>query len=248
MAEVEWDYSDRAAHYDKRADYSSGALDAAIKAMALEPGQPVADVGAGTGKLSRPLAEHGFRVKSVEPNDEMRKFGIKNTQGLPVTWSDGTGEITGLPDRSFHATFFGSSFNVVDQKRALLECKRILLPRGWFCCMWNHRDLNDPTQSAIEAVIKKHIQNYDYGARRKDPGKIISESGLFNPVKHVEGNFVVNMPRNDTMEAWRSHATLARQAGPMFNKIIEEIEKTIGPKPAMDVPYTTRIWFTQLLN
>lgn len=33
----------------------------------------VADVGAGTGIFTRMLVEQGFRVVSVEPNDEMRK-------------------------------------------------------------------------------------------------------------------------------------------------------------------------------
>jgi len=69
----------------------------------------------------------------------MRAIGIENTNGKSVTWSVGTGEATGLPASSVYAAFFGSSFNVVDQSLALSEVSRILLPKGWFVCMWNHR-------------------------------------------------------------------------------------------------------------
>ena len=66
MTKVEWDYSERAAYYDKRADYSERALDEVLKKMALARATTVADIGAGTGKLSRPLARRGYRVLSVE--------------------------------------------------------------------------------------------------------------------------------------------------------------------------------------
>jgi ubiquinone/menaquinone biosynthesis C-methylase UbiE len=246
MTKVEWDYSAQAAHYDKRAEYSSQAIDSMLEAAELEAPAQVADLGAGTGKLSRPLAQRGLRVLAVEPNEEMRRFGIRNTTGLPVTWNSGTGEQTGLRGASVDAVFFGSSFNVVNQPAALAECNRILRPRGWFCCMWNHRELDDPLQAGIEAIIKRSIPNYDYGKRREDPSAAIAGSALFELPKYVEGGFIVQMSHDDIIEAWRSHATLARQAGNRFDVIVDEIAAIVPNKPAVAVPYTTRIWFARL--
>jgi len=243
---VDWDYSERAAFYDKRADYSAQALDMALSKMGLKPPLKLADVGAGTAKLSRPLAERGFSISAVEPNDQMRRYGINNTKKLDIQWSAGTGEKTGLPSSSFAAVFFGSSFNVVDQPSTLRECKRILLPGGWFCCMWNHRDLDDPTQAHIEKIIKRAIPQYEYGKRREDPTEVIRESKLFGPVQHVEARFDVKMARADVVEAWKSHATLARQAGDKMSSIIREIENAISDSDSLLVPYTTRIWFAKL--
>jgi hypothetical protein len=179
----------------------------------------------------------------------MRNIGIKNTRGQTVTWSVGTGEATGLPAGSFYAAFFGSSFNVVDQSATLSEVKRILQPRGWFACMWNHRKLDDPIQNRIEGIIKEFIPSYSYGSRRQDPTAVIDSSGYFSPVRSLERTFEWQMPKSDIITAWKSHATLRRQAGEevTFARIIAEISRYLATLPQnINVPYATRIYFAHL--
>jgi ubiquinone/menaquinone biosynthesis C-methylase UbiE len=247
---VSWDYTEHASHYDKRADYSYEAIDELLRATSCTPATPVAEVGAGTGKLTKELLKHGLTVRSVEPNDAMRTIGIQNTAGKSVTWSVGTGESTGLQSASAHAIFFGSSFNVVDQGLTLIEVARVLKSRGWFGCMWNHRDLDDPVQQHIESIIKSSIPAYSYGLRREDPTSVIATSTLFSATKIIERGFNWKMAKSDIVVAWRSHATLKRQAGSdsLFATIIENISSYLDGLPALiDVPYTTRIYFAQKL-
>ncbi len=246
---VDWDYTEHASHYDKRADYSYDAIKDLLTATGCMPQTLVAEIGAGTGKLTKELLKHGLTVRSVEPNDAMREIGIKNTRGQSVSWSVGTGEATGLPASSFHEVFFGSSFNVVDQMATLSEVKRILVPRGWFACMWNHRKLDDPIQQRIESIIKTFIPSYSYGSRREDPTAVINSNGNFSPVKSIERMFDWEMPKADIIVAWRSHATLRRQAGDeaIFERIIAEISNYLAKLPEkINVPYATRIYFAQL--
>jgi SAM-dependent methyltransferase len=217
--------------------------------MGCAPGKPVADIGAGTGKLTKELLKLGLTVKSVEPNDAMRAIGIQNTKSPSGSWSVGTGEATGLPSSSVYAVFFGSSFNVVNQSLALLEATRILSPNGWFACMWNHRDLSDPIQQKVESIIKSFIPHYSYGLRREDPTATINSSGYFSEVKSIERSFGWSMPRADIVAAWKSHATLRRQAGSdsLFDSIVKNISRYLDRLPdQIEVPYTTRIYFSQM--
>jgi ubiquinone/menaquinone biosynthesis C-methylase UbiE len=248
---VDWDYTQHASHYDKRADYSAAAIAQLLQTIACTPARRVAEIGAGTGKLTKELLRRGLSVSAVEPNEAMRRIGIQNTQGQSVTWSVGTGEATRLPGGSAYAVFFGSSFNVVDQRLALTEVARVLVANGWFACMWNHRDLEDPVQQHIEAIIKAHIPGYSYGSRREDPTGVIAASRRFSGMRAIEGPFVWAMPRADIIEAWKSHATLQRQAGSdaKFGRIIGEISSYLDRQPAtIPVPYTTRIYFAQLIS
>jgi ubiquinone/menaquinone biosynthesis C-methylase UbiE len=247
-ATVTWDYTEHATHYDKRADYAGEAIDALIAATGCVPGKPVAEIGAGTGKLTKELLQRGFVLRSVEPNDAMREIGIRNTHGQAVTWSVGTGEASGLPGHTFQAAFFGSSFNVVDQAKTLAEVARILLPTGWFACMWNHRDLDDPVQERIESIIKAIVPGYSYGSRRENPTAVIGASGLFTPVRAIERTYRHAMSQEDIMIAWKSHATLRRQSGSeaVFHQIIDAISAHLKSLPAqIEVPYTTRIYYAQ---
>jgi ubiquinone/menaquinone biosynthesis C-methylase UbiE len=248
---VEWDYTQHASHYDKRADYSDEAIDELLRTIGCTASKPVAEIGAGTGKLTKELLKRGLTVSAVEPNEAMRVIGVDNTRGKSVTWSVGTGEATGLPSASAYAAFFGSSFNVLDQRAALVEVARILLSKGWFVCMWNHRDLEDPVQKRIETIIKTHIPGYSYGSRREDPTAVIEASGLFSAVGSIERSFVWRMSRSDVIVAWKSHATLMRQAGSdlLFNRIIGEIAGYLQGLPdPLEVRYTTRIYFAARIN
>lgn len=166
---TEWDYTDLAAAYLKRPDYAQSAIDRMLETAGVKKGDVVCDVGAGAAHLTLKLAEYGLHVCAVEPNDAMRANGIERTKQYDhVRWFEGVGEHTGMEDGSFDMVTFGSSFNVCDRQKALTETKRILKEGGWFACMWNHRDLEDPLQKEIEDVLKSRIEDYQYGTRRED--------------------------------------------------------------------------------
>jgi ubiquinone/menaquinone biosynthesis C-methylase UbiE len=245
---TEWDYTSLADAYLKRPDYSDAAVDAMLAIMRAEKGQQVCDVGAGVAHLTLMLAARGLAVTAVEPNDAMRNNGIKRTASFKnVEWFEGTGESTGQAAGRFDMVTFGSSFNVCDRAAALKETARILKSGGWFGCLWNHRDLSDPIQAEIESIIKARVASYGYGTRREDQTQAIRESGLFGPVVHLDGSVLHEQSIEECVEAWRSHATLERQAGALFHEVIAAIDGYLrGLKTAtIQIPYTTNIWVAQ---
>ena len=248
-AALEWDYSDLAAAYGKRPDYADAGIDRMLAGAGLEAGAVACDIGAGVGHLTVKLFDRGLSVAAVEPNEAMRERGRARTAGWPgVGWSAGTGEATGQGDRTFDIVTFGSSFNVTDRPRALVESARILRPGGWFACMWNHRDLDDSIQSAIEHTIRERLPEYDYGSRREDQSTVIAESELFETAERIEAPVRHTQSIADCVEAWRSHATLQRQAAERFGAIVGAIEATLAATGEREIviPYTTRIWLARL--
>lgn len=249
---TEWDYTALADAYLARPGYSRSAVSELLDACLVSEVSDVCDVGAGTGHLTMLLAEQGHDVIAVEPNNRMRENGVRVTSDYDnVRWFEGTGEATGLKSSSFDLVTFGSSFNVCDQSAALGESARILRPSAWFACMWNHRVLEDPLQSAIESVIRTHVQGYDYGTRRQDPTREVQSCGLFGDVHHISGTVIHTQTVEQCVTAWKSHATLSRQAGDKFDPIVAEIEQVLTDASrggVVEVPYVTRIWFARSLS
>ncbi|MFJ2321799.1 MULTISPECIES: class I SAM-dependent methyltransferase [unclassified Pseudomonas] len=246
---TEWDYTTLADAYLKRPDYADAAIDAMLSIAGAEQGDKFCDVGAGVAHLTLMLAARGLDVTAVEPNDAMRANGIKRTAALAnVKWHEGTGEVTGQAAQAFDMVTFGSSFNVCDRQQALKETARILKPRGWFACMWNHRNLEDPIQARIEAIIKERVAGYGYGTRREDQTAVIDASELFGPVVHLDARVIHEQSIAECLEAWRSHATLERQAGAKFHEVISAIDDYLQSlqTPSIEIPYSTNIWVAQL--
>lgn len=244
-----WDYTNLADAYLKRPDYAPSAINQLFDLANLKNGQLACDVGAGVAHLSIELQKRGLKVYAVEPNDAMRYNGIERTKSLGIEWYEGTGESTGMKENFFEVVTFGSSFNVCKRDEALAEVKRILKPEGWFACMWNHRDIeNNQIQKNIENIIKENIENYGYGTRREDQTDVINNSKLFKPAVYIEGNVTHQSSVEDQIEAWKSHATLERQAGSNFLNIVSEIENYLISlnQDFIEIDYTTRIWAAQL--
>ena len=246
---TEWDYTELAEAYLKRPDYAQEAIDKMLGIASMKKGDYACDVGAGAAHLTLKLAEYGLNVCAVEPNDAMRANGIRRTSEFgSVQWFEGVGEHTGMEEGKFDLITFGSSFNVCNRQEALVEAKRILKDGGWFACMWNHRDLNDPLQKEIEEVLKKEISDYNYGTRREDQTEVINQSGLFGEVVYVEGTVIHEILSEDFIEGWKSHGTVQRQSKDKFDLINNEIRKVVEAKDTeyIKVPYTTRIWMAQV--
>ncbi len=244
-----WDFTKLAQAYLKRPDYSSDAIDEMLSNAEIQSGAHICDVGAGTAHLTLKLEKRGMVVKAVEPNDEMRRLGFERTKDMEaVQWFEGVAEETGQPSNMFDMVTFGASFNVTDRQAALKETKRILKSNGWLAAMFNYRELNDPIQKEIENIINEAIPGYKYGIRRKDQTPAINESGYFKTVQRINKKIMHHQLVDDVVEAWRSHATLHRQAGDKFCDIINQIKNLLmkNGQTEISIPYTTSIWFAQV--
>ncbi len=242
---IEWNYSELAKSYSSRPQYSPTVISAIFKNISSANKLEACDIGAGTGHLTLNLAKYCKKVTAIEPNSQMLEIGKKRTRDLShVTWKQATAENTSLPNACCELVAFGSSFNVCDRSAALAEAYRLTGKEGWFACMWNHRNLEDPLQQKIENIIKNNISGYVYGTRREDQTDFLQKSEMFSKILKLESPVDYEISITDFVTAWHSHATLQRQAKNKFSEIITEIEAYLQSLQLtkITVPYKTRAW------
>jgi SAM-dependent methyltransferase len=95
----------------------------------------VVDLAAGTGKLTRVLAERADTVIAIEPVDGMRDMLREQLPHVRVM--NGTAEAIPLPDASVDAVFVAEAFHWFDPVPAAAEIARVLKPGGGLAVMWN---------------------------------------------------------------------------------------------------------------
>ena len=138
-------FSPRVENYSKyRPGYARQIVELLKDELGLTNGALVADIGSGTGLLSRIFLQNGNLVYGVEPNNEMRQEAQRLLASFPSFNSiDGTAEATTLPDASVDAVVAGQAFHWFDQERAAAEFRRISGPNGIIALVWNVRKSND---------------------------------------------------------------------------------------------------------
>ncbi len=134
-------FSGRARDYALyRPSYPPALIEALISEASFAPGKVVADVGAGTGKLSALFAEHGAVVCCIEPNPEMLRVCARELAAMKnCHFLRATAEHTGLASCSIDMVSAGQSFHWFDTRSAAREFLRILRPDGCVFVVWNTR-------------------------------------------------------------------------------------------------------------
>ena len=168
-----------------RPGYPAAAVDTLIgacEASGLQTESPVriADIGAGTGKMTFALARREVDVVAVEPARAMRdqltgvlhghdvadnsamNEGDPAADGTPwhqahsglIRVIDGTGERTTLPDRSVDGAVFAQSWHWVDAHEASAELARIVRPGGVVAAVFNQMDVRMPWVHRLTRIMR----------------------------------------------------------------------------------------------
>ena len=151
-------FTGKAQAYDQsRPDYPAQALDCIAAQCGLAPGSVVADIGAGTGKLTRMLLARGCQVIAVEPGGDMRETLREQLGDHPaLRIVAAPAEDTGLTGHSIDALTVAQAFHWFDQAACRAEFARILKPGGKTALLWNNRDKDLPLTREHGELMRKY--------------------------------------------------------------------------------------------
>ncbi len=230
-----------AAAYERgRPPYPAEAID-----WLLPPGAArVLDVGAGTGKLTRQLAQRGLDVVAVEPLDGMREQLARAVPGVPVY--PGTAEQIPLPDGSVDAVLVAQAWHWVDPARAVPEVARVLVPGGQLGLVWNMRDERVDWVAQLSQILG------DPGEADGSRGGAVLIGPPFGPVQHRTVEWTHRLTRDQLLDMVASRSYIitmppAGRAGVLAAVgRLADTHPDLACRAGLELPYRTECFRAQL--
>jgi ubiquinone/menaquinone biosynthesis C-methylase UbiE len=156
-------FSNRVEDYVRyRPGYPTAVLGFLSQTCGLHRGHVIADIGSGTGLLSKLFLENGNHVYGVEPNAEMQVAGEEFLHSYPNFASiRGSAESTTLAQQSIDFVTVGQAFHWFDPVATRDEFSRILKPGGWVVVVSNERQLDTSAfLRDYEALLRRFGTDY----------------------------------------------------------------------------------------
>lgn len=202
----------------------------AARWLVPEDAELVVELGAGTGKLTRAIADLGVRVVAIEPDPRM--LAVLRGRGLEGV--DGTAEAIPVGDGEADGVVAGSALHWFDLEKALPEIRRVLRPGGRLGFGWNHRDESHPTISAMSEVIySSRPSRQTSGWRTRDWPAAVTESHLFRDVEHEVFPHYHELPRAALGDHLLSYSGLATLEEMERANVFERVAEILDADPSL---------------
>jgi SAM-dependent methyltransferase len=252
FADAKQRFSNRVADYVRyRPSYPAALLDLLRAECKFSSGHIVADVGSGTGLLSKLFLANGNYVFGVEPNQEMRQAGEEFLHSYPTFKSvAGSAEATGLGDASVDFITAGQAFHWFDPHAARREFVRILKSAGWVVITWNDRRMEEAQLTReYEDLLERFGIDYKRVKDAYPEGEDIRS--FFGA-----GEFSARDLPNQQILDWegfrgrlRSSSFAPTEAHPNYAPMMSELERIYRAHErsgSVCMEYFTRVYFGQL--
>lgn len=225
--------------------YPPAAVDAVLAGgrPGSTPARVVADIGAGTGKMTSLLVERGLEVHAVEPAAAMREHLSEVAGTGSVVIHPTSAEASGLDAASVDVAVFAQSWHWVDPEAAGRELSRIVRPGGAAVAVWNQLDVQVAWIHRLTRIMRSGDVHRVDDPPLFGPGFTEPRVEVFSWVDQVSPEEIVELGR--TRSAWlrSSAADRERMQDNLKWYLYEHLGYSVGQ--SIHLPYSTLVWSAQ---
>jgi len=225
-----------------RPSYPPDAVAWFVEHLRLAPGRRVADVAAGTGKLTRLLVPTGAELLAVEPVPGMRATFHRLLADIPVV--AGTAEALPFAAASFDAITVAQAWHWFDHERASAEARRVLRSGGRLGLVWNARDRTEPWVDEVWSImdrVEKRAPWRDHENWRDSA--LTSAMPGFGALHETTFRHVQQITPEGVVQRVASVSHVAVMSPPERDAVLDEVRAVLATHPAVagretvEIPY-----------
>lgn len=244
-------FSNRVDNYVKyRPSYPAEIISFLEETIQFNKNSVVADIGSGTGILSKLFLDNGNIVYGVEPNAPMRLKAEELLQNYPSFKSiNGTAEQTTLHNTSIDLITAAQAFHWFDIAKTKTEFKRILKTNGYCCLIWNERFNDSPFAKAYDNLLLEFSTDYSKVDHKNIDDKKIET--FFSPNRVIKKSFSNKQVFNFYGLKGRllSSSYAPDEKHPKHKEMIEALQKifnSFNQNNAVQFNYETKLYLGKL--
>jgi len=239
-------FSNRANLYAKyRPGYPEVLISFLKDELNLSSQNVIADVGSGTGLLSKLFLGNGNVVYAVEPNKEMREIAESFFGKDPKFHSiDGTAEHTTIDNHKVDFVTVAQAFHWFDKGLTRKEFKRILKPNGEVILVYNDRKKTDGFMQEYERLLLKYAPDYKEQTHQDVSEEEIADfygNKLFGK-KHFDNYQSLDFEGFKGRLMSSSFIPIELNGKPSVDKELKETFERCQKEGKITFEYLTRIW------
>lgn len=246
-------FTDRVSSYVKsRPGYPREVIELLREECGLGPAAVVADIGSGTGMLSRMLLENAQTVCGVEPNQAMREAAKADlAQYANFLTVDGCAENTALASTSVDLITVAQAFHWFNQDDARHEFLRVLKPNGWTALIWNDRRLEGtPIAEAYERLLLEFGTDYEQ-VRSRGKASVENLDRFFGHSEHKRASFENSqaLDREGFIGRALSASYMPNEGHPRYEAMVSQLKQIFDENQGgghVTLEYTTNVYYGQM--
>jgi len=145
-----------AERYDAtRVGYPDALVDGMLATAGVGPGDPVLEVGCGTGQLTRQLVARGVALTAIDLGPAMVAVARKRLADRDVRWVVGPFEDIDLGG-GYALIASATAFHWIDPAIGLPRAAGLLRPGGWLAVLSTFEHYDEPVATGLQEVWMRH--------------------------------------------------------------------------------------------
>ncbi|ETI67452.1 class I SAM-dependent methyltransferase [Neobacillus vireti] len=223
-------------------------------------GKKVADIGSGTGALTRKIAMRKADIVGIEPSVELlnQAKALNQKKNFTILYWQGTAEATGLEDSKYDIVTVMRAWHWFDCSKAIQEMKRILKDKGTLIVI-------DSGFLADSAAVEKTLEvltEYVDGGLKPAGSKATSkqringfpvewfeewQSGGFELRDFYKLNYSVSFSKKEWVERIESISLLAGLDEPVRKQALQKLVEVLPDQEPYAIPHECNVCILRLV-